>query len=129
MHCGCDCHSIWSQTASPCQFQGQEGWNDCDQIDDNPQQGTSECWDHVLMNCDVRCLWVDQVSKPSSQRAPSKVRPILYLVSYCCHMSSDVLSEIKLCIEVHHIPGGCTSYCWPADFKTLTWQCCWVRRK
>jgi hypothetical protein len=75
-----------------------------------------KCQDNAWMDDDVMIAWVQDVLAPYVATAPDHVVPILILDMYRCHMMSSVVQMIQeLGVEVHHIPGGCTSLCQPVD--------------
>jgi hypothetical protein len=68
--------------------------------------------------CDKRVMvyWVKNVLQPYIEAAPEGVRPVLLLDRYSCHMMDEILEMIGgMCVEIIHIPGGCTSLAQPLD--------------
>ena len=63
--------------------------------------------------------WVEKTHKSFIATAPGNISPQLVLDLYQCQMISLVVCAIQqICIEVEHIPGGCTSLCQPVKINT-----------
>ena len=61
-------------------------------------------------------VWMEKCLLPWKHTLSPDVTPLLVLDSFRVHMMGSIVEKIQgLCIEVQHIPGGCTYLCQPID--------------
>ena len=88
---------------------------------------------NAWMDKRVMVFWVVKVLKPYVESALEHVIPIIFLLSYRCHIMGLVVNAIQsMGCKVQHIPGRCTCLCQPVDVgynKPFKSQACtsWVR--
>ena len=68
-----------------------------------PQGMIYACQDNAWMDERVMLMWVEMVLKPYVDTAPENVVPLLFLDSYCCHMTEF---HLTLQVQSHlEMPG------------------------
>ena len=74
------------------------------------------CQKNIWMNEGELVEWVVIIFKLYIEMAPENILLLLVLDSYQCHMASVVAIQ-QLGVEAEHFVGGCTSLCWPINFR------------
>ncbi len=61
-------------------------------------------------------LWFEKSLVPWKNTLPNDMMALLILDFFRIHMIGPIVEKIQgICIEVQHIPGGCTHLCQPID--------------
>ena len=105
-------------------FKGtQNGWIAKKEFANFPPSCKYSCPENTWVDKRAMIEWDKNILKPYIEMAPKNVVLLLVLDSHWSHMMTSVVEAIQqLGAELEHIPGGCTSLCWPVDVginKTL----------